>query len=273
MSSRRSRRPGFYLRYARLGLRLSRFGAGLNGRLRVAGAVALLPLRGAGRGRKPAWTLPLQVGTATWGMRVSDRSQIEAMREVLLDGEYDVDLARAPARILDLGANVGFAALGFRARYPDAHIVCVEADPGTFALLLANVAGDPRITAVHRAMAGADGDIAFHVSEQSASSSMQQRGPGGDTVLVRGSTLEGLLAELGWDRVDLLKIDIEGAEFDVLGRGGLLHRIDALVGEFHYDLAPVGTPDLSDLLPGFRFEVHQPAGAGRLLVKASRARP
>jgi FkbM family methyltransferase len=148
------------------------------------------------------------------------------------------------SRVLDLGANVGFAAMLLAERYPYAEIVCVEPAPDTFVVLRANTAGFERIRALNLAVGG-DEPVFFDLSAPSV-----ERRAADDGTEVPGVSLHRLLDDLGWEHVDLLKIDIEGAEFTVLADEAM-SRVGAVVGEIHEAHAPIGYTGPGVLLPGF----------------------
>jgi hypothetical protein len=76
-------------------------------------------------------------------------------------------------------------------------------------------------------------------------------------VEVPGASIESLMREAGVDRIDLLKVDIEGAEIDAL-RAAPLDRVGELITEFHYDLAGGDEQSVRELLAGFQvaFRTH-----------------
>lgn len=61
---------------------------------------------------------------------------------------------------------------------------------------------------------------------------------GGQALTVKGRTLDSLFAELGLEKVGLLKIDIEGGEFAAFRNSRRLHDVRAIVGSF----TMMGTP-------------------------------
>jgi FkbM family methyltransferase len=77
---------------------------------------------------------------------------------------------------------------------------------------------EPRFLARQAAIATHDGPIRMQVSHDPHSSSVSSAGlyTSHDFVELPGRTLESLMAELGDERIDLLKLDIEGAEYEVL---------------------------------------------------------
>jgi FkbM family methyltransferase len=128
--------------------------------------------------------------------------------------------------VLDLGAHIGTfslaaAALGCR-------VVAVEASPHNAALLNSSVAynGFEQMTVVSAAVTDHRGTLEFIQSGPYgvvANPSVQSC-----TVQVPAVTIDRLLEELGWDRVDLIKMDVEGSEVSAIrGMAQLLARADA----------------------------------------------
>lgn len=198
---------------------------------------------------------------------ISGDGELAVLQDVFVDEEYEV--GGNPSVIFDLGANVGFVTIYYRRRYPDARIVAVEADPATYERLVRNVALLD-VTALHRAAAGADGTITFYSSRSSISSSMVRRSSDDVALEVRSSTLRTLMDDTGFDYVDLLKIDIEGAEFELLATAPL-HCVGELVAEIHYDLGDGDEASLRSLLVDFElsFEACDTTG-NRWLLRARR---
>ena len=79
-------------------------------------------------------------------------------------------------------------------------------------------AGEPRFSAHHAAIATRDGPMRMQVTGDSRSQSVSSAGlyESDEFVALPGRTLPSLMAELGDERIDLLKIDIEGGEYDVI---------------------------------------------------------
>jgi FkbM family methyltransferase len=84
----------------------------------------------------------------------------------------------------------------------------------------AQAAGDPRHSAHRAAIALADGPIRMQTTHDSRSRSVSAAGlyDSKDFIELPGRTLESLMSELGDPQIDLLKLDIEGAEYDLLPR-------------------------------------------------------
>ena len=173
---------------------------------------------------------------------VADASELEVLREIFLEREYELALPSEPEVILDLGSNVGASIAFFRARYPRARIVGIEPDPRAFDRLRTNVAQMHGVTVVNIAAAGTDDRRPFYPGAESWLSSLRgQEAEGNKPIEVEARTLESLLTELNLDHIDLLKIDVEGAEEEILPGFAGLGSVGAVVGEIHPDV--VGDPE------------------------------
>lgn len=176
-------------------------------------------------------------------------ADLSALRELLLDREYAFLrplLEERPAPVVvDVGAHIGLFAIWALSERPASRILSVEADPGTFAILSENMARSASVpgswAAVNRAAWKDGSPVRFSDSGDAMSHRVSQTG----RLSVAGITLEeliGMAAPTG--EVDLLKIDIEGAEEAFLcdGPGGLA-RVRNLVIELHPDLCDTGRVD------------------------------
>lgn len=133
--------------------------------------------------------------------------------------------------ILDLGANIGFASLYFAAHYPHAKIISVEPNPDNFSLLKANTASEPRIHPVQGCVTAVpQAEVFIGTTGRGSHYQMNNAGRGAS---VRGITIAELCQANGIDHVDLVKIDIEGAEQQIFAEGTFLPRMGLIVAELH----------------------------------------
>ena len=143
--------------------------------------------------------------------------------------------SRHPApRILDCGANIGLATLYFKRLYPQARITAYEADPALHALLADNLQrnGAADVKAVNAAVWTANGTVDFRCEGADSGTISQFAGDlQGTTQKVPSVRLRSLLET---EPVDLLKLDIEGAELDVLTDcRDALQAVDAMLIDLH----------------------------------------
>jgi FkbM family methyltransferase len=164
-------------------------------------------------------------------------------------------------RILDCGANVGLASLFFRLLYPQARITAFEADPALFAILVSNLKanGADSVETRHVALWTSTGTLTFQC--EGSDSGMISSLPGavdGRPTTVPSLRLRDVIDE---GPVDLLKLDIEGAEDVVLADcEPVLHRVKALLMDLHeFDPLVRQAPRVLELLTraGFSYSVDE----------------
>ena len=162
------------------------------------------------------------------------------VEDVLLSAPYRVSLSTDAPVIVDCGANIGLSALYFRRRFPRSRIVAFEPDPPAFALLRENLDrnGCADVVAHAVALGCADGTVEFFYDD-AMRGSVHAGTVGRPWLTGRSEVPVRRLSTLLPDSVDLLKLDVEGAEGDVLDdlvQTGALDRVAAVVMEYHHHL-------------------------------------
>jgi FkbM family methyltransferase len=189
--------------------------------------------------------------------------EYEVLEEVFVDEAYGSDLPAHAQAIVDLGSHVGLAAVYLAARFPDARLLAVEPNPTLLGRLRSNLAGVEHVTVAPVAVAERDGEARLHVGSGSWSGRLDETAG----YRVQTVTLKTLLARHRFDAIDVLKFDIEGAEFRALP-GADLSTVKALVGELH----PSGSAQHQALVAELsrEFEVQTRPLASRWVLQARR---
>jgi FkbM family methyltransferase len=159
--------------------------------------------------------------------------------------------------IIDCGANTGVSVTWWKTAYPNARVVAFEADPAIFRILEGNCSHFKDVRLVNAAIWNKEGELAFsakggeggQIAELSVTNSALIR-------MVPSVRLRSFLAE----KCDFLKMDIEGAEINVIGDcADVLETVDRAFIEYH---SLVGRPQhlgqtISVLeAAGFRLHIH-----------------
>jgi FkbM family methyltransferase len=157
--------------------------------------------------------------------------------------EYGWDLDRKPQTIIDGGAYIGLSAIYFTMRYPGVRVIAVEASEQNFDLLVRNTSAFPNIQPVHAALWPQPGSLVLTDPgtglwglqvKEAVSPDGAAPGTGELADSVRAITIGDIIREHGLDRIDLLKVDIEGAEKELFGEPGpWLDQVDAICIELH----------------------------------------
>lgn len=163
-------------------------------------------------------------------------SSDEALFHVLIEeDEYGyIAFEQTPRVIIDAGANIGLASVQFAIKYPQATIYSIEPEDKNFAVLKKNTGAYSNINPIQAAVMNYDGagtvvdigegDLAYQVKEDEPEG-MQS---------VECISIPSLCEKNAISKIDLLKIDIEGAEKEIfLGDCAWLENVSVLVIELH----------------------------------------
>jgi FkbM family methyltransferase len=169
--------------------------------------------------------------------------------EIFLNKIYDFKADNQRPLIIDGGANIGMATLRFKKLYPYSRIVCFEPQPLIFELLQKNLVDNHLrdVAPYCLALTGEEKPLDFYVSTDGVTDCCASvYGVNGNCkkFTVMGAKLSSFITE----KVDLLKLDIEGSELPVLREleaSGKLEWVKNMVLEYH---PGPGNQDLRPLL-------------------------
>jgi FkbM family methyltransferase len=154
--------------------------------------------------------------------------------------QRSLDLLRPGAVAIDIGANIGVWSLLAAERQPDVRIHAFEPVPDVAAQCRRHLTlnGLEMVVLNVAAVAAEDGDAAFYAirTDNTGASSLIRRRVPADEITVPVITLDSYVERARLDRVDVVKVDVEGAERLVfIGGRRTLSRADAPAIFFEVD--------------------------------------
>ena len=165
-------------------------------------------------------------------------------REIFINFEYFFVSRSDTPSIVDCGSNIGLSILFFKILYPNAKILAFEPDPVAFSILTKNIDENALldVSALRYALTDHDGNVEFYKPAQRSTALKMSIDRERLTEQVTSISVPARrLASLLPESVDLLKIDIEGAEEVVLGdleKSAAFGKIDQLHLEYHHHIRP-----------------------------------
>jgi FkbM family methyltransferase len=181
--------------------------------------------------------------------------------EVFVSGRYSPPVTHARF-VIDAGGHIGLTGLFFALRWPGARIVVVEPNASNFSVMRANLAHLPNVRLVHGAIWSHKTSLRIANPDDLSVAFRVEPGIG-----VPAFTIRDLMRDQGFDTVDLLKIDVEGAEVEMFSTADeWIDTVRALMIELHDRFRP-GCRDAllaATLGMGFRVSEH---GENTLLVR------
>ena len=163
--------------------------------------------------------------------------------ELYVADVYYFSASSARPLIVDCGSNIGLSVLYFKRLYPDGRVIAFEPDPATFRMLELNVQSNnlPGVTLVNKALYDSVGSVPFYISPDQPGLLVQSTRKENLVSSQLTSVETEMLSTYLTEPVDFLKMDIEGAEEQVLKdlkETGKLDLVREIVLEYHHHLTP-----------------------------------
>ena len=225
----------------------------------VVGIVSLLALPGRfpREGWQRAGRIRLRIRTRMGPVLETEARNSWPVIEVF-QGDYEFPIAWDQIRsVVDVGAHVGAFSCWVTCRAPSSRVVAFEPEPRNFSDLEANVSRNnlgERVSLVNAAASSEDGVVELRVrgDDRQLSSLVASSG---DAIPVRAVDLNQYVRTNLDGPIDLVKMDVEGAEWGILAsiRDDTWARISRLVLEVHI-FGSHTLQEMEDLLASNRFE-------------------
>lgn len=172
--------------------------------------------------------------------------------------EYGRPLSFRPRFILDAGAYTGLSAVYFACKYPEATVAAIEPEYSNFAMLEKNARAFPNIVPLHAALWYEEGAVSLY-DRNRGHWAFSLTPPDQDHHLnrmeVEAMTIPSVMRRFNVDTVDILKIDVEGAEKEIFAHSDAwIARVRVIFAELHDRLRPGCTEAFASATTGFKRE-------------------
>lgn len=144
----------------------------------------------------------------------------------------EVPIPLNPRLIVDAGANVGYASVFYANAYPGASIIALEPDANNLETARLNVAPYPQVELLRAGLWSQDGALEISNPAESSWAFALREATSGS---VPGISVPTLLGRSGHDRIDILKLNIEGGEQELFTNGWeeWLPRVNVVLVQTH----------------------------------------
>jgi FkbM family methyltransferase len=212
-------------------------------------------------GRGGASVVQLREAGRDLRLHVPGDARFALLREILLNRAYGYAFPLetvAGGTVIDAGAHAG--AFAVQAAAHAARVVALEPNPGNMRFLEENRRANrlENLTPLPQALWSRPGTLYFRATGHSGAGLVDTQPPGDPVTAV---SLDALVETYG--KVALLKIDIEGAEYDVFRHARRLGDIERIAGEIHY------RPDAPGPKDALLAQLREAGFAVRLVTKSA----
>ncbi len=172
-------------------------------------------------------------------------TDVPTYKHIFVRKEYRFEGEVTPLTIVDAGANTGLASIYFANRYPGARIIAIEPEQGNFELLVKNVELYPNVIPVRAALWKSNepielvdpglGDWGYMTRNRGDESEPSQQ----VCHTVEAMTVDRMMDRFELENIDLLKLNIEGAEREVFEESDVwIDCVNSIVVKLHDHMKP-----------------------------------
>ena len=137
---------------------------------------------------------------------------LETFEEIFLSNIYNINLPIEPKTIVDAGANIGLASTFFKLKYPSSQIIAIEIEKSNVEMIVKNTSSFNNITVLERALFNKNAFFKIEDPYNATNSFQIKEVSESENFDIQSVTLDEILETNNWETIDVLKIDIEGAE-------------------------------------------------------------
>ena len=199
-------------------------------------------------------------------------TDVAAFEQIFIDREYNFPLGQKdPKCIVDAGANVGCASVFFAKQFPRASIFAIEPEASNYNILEQNGQRFRNITTIRGAIWNSDTELEIQNPKGEKWAFRVQEATTQGVVKVPAFSIPSILKKTGADRIDILKVDIEGAEKELFDESSAqwIHRVGVIIIELHDWIRPGCSDALSIATRGLNWERSR-VGENIILIRKDR---
>ncbi len=178
-------------------------------------------------------------------------TDLNVFRQIFVNKEYDIDIDY-PELIVDAGAHIGLASAYFANKYPESKIISIEPEESNFKLLEKNVEKYSNVYPIKAGLWSHESNLTIKNKESKkwGFNVEEGRGEAGIDSISVGSILEMTDKK----QIDVLKLDIEGAEREVFEKSSSwIGDVKTIIVELHERYAPGCTKEMEEAIRDCEF--------------------
>jgi FkbM family methyltransferase len=164
----------------------------------------------------------------------------ETFKEIFNKNIYNIKLPIVPNFIIDAGSNTGFTSLFFKLKYPQAKIVALEIENENVKMIKKNLEKFKDIDIIQKGLFNKKAFFRIEDPYQATNSFVIKEVSPNENYDIESITIDEILMSKNIEIIDVLKIDIEGAEKDLFEKNyeNWLPKVKIIMVETHDRMIP-----------------------------------
>ena len=184
-------------------------------------------------------------------------SDIHCFRQVFIQKDYNIKLKNKPKTIIDLGANVGYASMYFSKKYPNSKIISVEPEIKNYEIMKKNCSQFKNVFPIHAGIWSKKANLKIvddGSGEWGLKTTEVKNKKDAD---VSAISIDSIIKEHKIKKIDILKIDIEGAEENLFSKNykKWLSITDTIIIELHEWMKRGTSKNFWEAIKGYDFKI------------------
>lgn len=169
-----------------------------------------------------------------------DQTDIAVLEQVFAGQQYNYAFGCEPQVVIDAGANVGISTAWFATKFPSARVIAIEPDEENYDLLVRNTSHLSNVEPINAALWRQSERVVIHDRGTGPWGYQVSADPSPETRRsVPSVTVDDIVRRVHPKRIGILKMDIEGAEIEVMNNAvNWIGSVEAVIAELHDRLRP-----------------------------------
>lgn len=178
--------------------------------------------------------------------------------QVFLKKDYEFDILNTlnPSVIIDCGANIGLTSVYYRNKYPGVHLISIEPEDNNYQMLIENMKYYENVLCLKNGVWNKKCNLNIVDKSVLDNSFVVCEFPG--SLGIQAVTIGDIVKDYNLDKIDILKIDIEGSEKRIFSGGyeTWLPLVKVLIIELHDRFVPGCAKAVFDALVSYKYKMY-----------------
>lgn len=185
------------------------------------------------------------------------KSDFNVLNQIFVDTQYDsYNYIKNPEIIVDGGANIGLSTIFFKMKFPNSKIFCIEPELGNFQILESNTVQYENIELIRKGLWGNTTSIFLNKGAFTVDNYISLSPTESTIEEILCISISDLMKEFNLSKIDILKLDIEGAEKNILCSNiDWLDNVGCLMIETHDRMVSGTGKALFDAMHNYNFDL------------------